>query len=86
VTWLGDLNLLAYTRLWTKTPAYVPALDGGTKDTQMMKERHYYFAKETEVNKLTTGKSGLLKLMQDKNEQMNAFLNSHVKSPHDLAI
>lgn len=85
----GDLKLLAYTRLWIKTPTYVPALDVGSKDTQIMKERHYYFAKETEVNKLAAGKSGLLKLMQDKKEQMNAFLNSHdleLKNPHDLAL
>jgi hypothetical protein len=42
----GELKLLRYTKLWVKKPTYLPALDTGTKDTQIMKDSKYYFPKE----------------------------------------
>jgi len=84
----GELKLLQYTRFWVKKPTYVPALDTGSKDTQLMKEQHYYLARDKEAEKFSPGKSALLKWMQDQKGAMETFLKTrdfNYKNPRDLA-
>jgi hypothetical protein len=71
----GRLNLLLHHKLVIKGPTYNTALAVGSKDTEIFKEKHFYFAQGKEVARLNRNRSGLLKIMNDKKAQMEVYLS-----------
>ena len=70
----GELSLLLHHKLIVKGPTYNVALNVGSQDTEIIKEKHFYYARGKEVAKLSRSRATLLKLMADKKEQIETYL------------
>ncbi|RRB07414.1 hypothetical protein [Larkinella rosea] len=70
----GKLKLLIRHQIYVKKPTYNPALSVGTKDTELIKEAIWYTGDGKKLAKFSPGRKGLLSAMQDKEDQISAYL------------
>jgi hypothetical protein len=70
----GKLKLLIRHQIYVKKPNYNPALSVGTKDTELIKEAVWYTSDGKTLTKFSAGRKGLLAVMKDKEEPINAYL------------
>ncbi|GAB3274373.1 hypothetical protein GCM10027347_47220 [Larkinella harenae] len=70
----GKLKLLVRHQIYVKKPNYNPALSVGSKDTELIKEAVWYTSDGKTLTKFSPSKKGLLGVMKDKEEPINAYL------------
>ncbi|MBI5914477.1 MAG: hypothetical protein HY842_03810 [Bacteroidetes bacterium] len=70
----GRLTLLLQHKVWIKAPTYNVALDTGTRDTEILKLKAYFYQKNGKLQKFKPTNGGLLKIMQDKKTDVEDFL------------
>ncbi|MRS62136.1 hypothetical protein [Larkinella terrae] len=70
----GKLKLLIRHQIYVKKPTYNPALSVGSKDTELIKEAIWYTSDGKNLVKFSPGRKGLLAVMQDKEDQISAYL------------
>jgi hypothetical protein len=73
----GKLKLLLEHKVWVKAPTYNPALDMGSRDTEILKVKTWYYQHGSEIEKFKPTRGSLLKIMKVKSAQMKAFLNTY---------
>ncbi len=73
----GKLNLLLEHKVWVKAPTYNAALDMGSRDTEILKVKTWYYKQGHKMEKLKPTRGNLLKIMKNKSAQMKAFLDTY---------
>lgn len=73
----GKLNLMANAKVWVKQPTYNPALDVGSKDTELIREEKLYTARDGKAQRFSASKKNILELMADKKPEMEAYLKQN---------
>lgn len=86
----SKLILLLHKKFWLKKPTYVTAFDVGSRDAKIYHLENLYYAKanEEKVYELKTNKKSLLKMMEDKQTEMEAYFKEkspNLKDHQDLA-
>jgi len=84
----GKLTLLLQQKLWIKEPTYNAALDVGSKNTEIKKDKVYYVFKNGKLEKFKPNQGNLLKIMQNRKSSMEKFLTNNkldLDEPGDLA-
>ncbi|MBN8821592.1 hypothetical protein [Spirosoma sp.] len=72
----GKLDLLQYPSVYIRKANYNVAMNTGTKDDEYMKKLDWYVARDKKAVKFSPGKKTILELMDDKKEQIEAFLKT----------
>ncbi|WP_138990570.1 hypothetical protein [Larkinella sp. C7] len=70
----GKLKLLIRHQIYVKKPTYNVALSTGSKDTELIKEAIWYTSDGKTLTKFSPGRKGLLSIMKDKEDPINAYL------------
>ncbi len=84
------LVLFLHKKFWLKKPTYVVAFDVGSRDAKIYHLESLYYAKanEDKVYELKTNKKNLLKIMEDKQAEMETYFKEkspNLKDNKDLA-
>lgn len=85
----GKLVLFLHKKFWLKKPTYVTAFDVGSRDSKIYHLENLYYGKQNEdkVYELKANKKNLLKIMEDKQEAIEAYFKEkspNLKSQKDL--
>ena len=72
----GKLLLLEYPYIHVKRANYNPALNVGTKDDELVKQKSWYVVQDKKAVKFSPGKKAVLELMADKKAQIEAFFEN----------
>jgi len=81
----GKLTLLRHHKTWIKKPTYNAALAVGSRDTEIIREQRFYYARDGRAQKLTLSKKSLLELMADKKVAMEAYFKEQSPDLKDKA-
>ena len=70
----GTILVLKKTLISVKKANYIPALDAGTRDDEILKNDKFYYANANKVYALPTSKKKFLPIFKDKAEKMEEFI------------
>ena len=70
----GKLTLAALHKTSVRKPNYNAAFETGSKDTKITIQQDYYVLQKGKAEKIKQNKKGILDLMKDKSEEIEAFL------------
>ncbi|MFN3850661.1 MAG: hypothetical protein ACK4NY_14605 [Spirosomataceae bacterium] len=70
----GKIQLLEYTEVKIRKPDYVPSLNLGDEDTQIIKNKVLYITQGKEVIRFRKRRKDLLLLMEDKRSEVIRFI------------
>ena len=73
----GKLTLLEYPYIHLKRANYNTALNVGTKDDELVKEKNWYVVENKRAGKFSPGKKAILELMADKKDLIDAFIKTN---------
>lgn len=87
VLYSGDYSLFKKYEVELKRANYVPALDAGTRNDELVLQESYYYAKGETIRPLPTGRKKIIRVIAEDKGTLKSFIKSknlNMKDEKDL--